>query len=211
MAELYILAADGRELELWCPTDETWRDAAINTDPNNSISRSIKYRVKPLTYGEYVATSLNNTREDGTQITYETFEVVFNKGIEYQKSLNNQSEAPTEGVEEVIKVKAIQSPSEYFGDPQKRFHRYNALVMFNGDNCGHYEDARQDGAVYRTSGYIDDLAINMRSEHSMQYIGEDVTAIIDLVTDCIGGNSNLIYGILDKQGAFVQLPLTIKE
>ena len=133
MAELFKLVASGRKLELWCELDEAWRDAAINIDPSSEIARYIKYRVKTPAYPEALAIAIDDLDNEEWGNNEECYQSMFDKGIEYQKSLNNQSEAPVEGVEEVIKGKAIQSPSVHFGDAHKRFHEENALLIFNGD------------------------------------------------------------------------------
>ena len=119
-------------------------------------------------------------------------------------------EQPKNSFQEPLTDTPVQTPKKEVKPVSKQmdsFDEYNKILCFNGNDYTDYEAAKKWKAVYATGNTIDDATV----DGCRGSVGFDISEIISMVTKCIGGEPNIIYGILNKQGEFIKLPLTFEE
>lgn len=77
-------------------------------------------------------------------------------------------------------------------------NEFNEFVCFKGEYCS-FEEAQQDGAIYRSGSVIDALTIQSNSTTGYFDIGEIISVIEKLI-----GSDEIIWGILTKDKVFVR-------
>lgn len=85
------------------------------------------------------------------------------------------------------------------------FNKSNELVVYRGNDYDSYEEAHKDGADYRTGSTIDNLKVE-----SGTVIGQDTFVIISSIAECLG-TENLIAGIINIHGEFVEIPFYLSD